>query len=104
MLIIDLFNGLSRCDSVTSTLFELVDMQLFPVILNLMSMLFFFLLTGLPVSLQMEIHTSTVTVILNFSLSVVLLEVPGNQQLSSVSVEQFQCNNYHESSILYISQ
>lgn len=41
MLVVDLFNGLSRCDSVTSTLFELVDTQLFPVILNLMSMLFF---------------------------------------------------------------
>jgi len=41
VLVIDLFNSLSRYDSLTSTLFELVDTQLFPVILNLMSMLFF---------------------------------------------------------------
>jgi len=34
----------------------------------------------------MEIRTSAVTIILNFSVSVVLLEVPGNQQLSSVSL------------------
>lgn len=34
----------------------------------------------------MEICTSTVTIILNFSVSVVFLEVPSNQQLSSVSL------------------
>lgn len=34
----------------------------------------------------MKIHTSTVTIILNFSVSVVFPEVPGNQQLPSVSL------------------